>query len=147
MAILLASNRRNVASASSAGHLVVNDHDWDVSVASNNDYVEIGELPANHALHLEGCSLYGLLNAGGKLAAQTMDVFVGNTGDESSATKIFAGAAFTADTAARVAPTAFVAAKLLGVSPLNRKIYLKLTTAPATAAGTIVARIASFPAG
>lgn len=145
MATLLANNRRKVATSSSAGQPVVNDHDWDVQAANNNDYVEIGELPANHKLHGEGCALYGLLDANNQLAAQTMTVFVGNPGEEATANILFSAVAFTADTASRSALSTFLPAIALGSSPVNRKIYAKLTAAPATARGLIVARIATFP--
>lgn len=145
MATLLANNRRKVATSSSAGQPVVNDHDWDVQAASNNDYVEIGELPANHKLHGEGCAIYGLLDANNQLAAQTVTCFVGEPGTEAAANTLFSGIAFTADTAARTALSTFLAAMVLGSSPVNRKICLKLTAAPATARGRIVARIATFP--
>lgn len=145
MATLYATNRRKVAASSSAGQPVVNDHDWDVQAATNNDYVEIGEIPANHKIHGEGCSIYGLLDANNKLAAQTVTVFVGEPGEEAASNTLFSGIAITADTELRTALSTFLATFKLGASPVNRKVHLKLTAAPATAQGKVVVRIPTFP--
>lgn len=148
MAIKQALGRNRVASAPQAGLLVVNDLAWAVEAAAANDLVEIGELSANHKLFGEGCSLFAQLDANSKLAAQTFSVFVGGENGETvdnADNTIFSGVAITADTAARTPLSLHLVAEKLGVSQVNRKIYLKLTAAPATAAGVITARIASFP--
>lgn len=146
MATLLATNRRKVAFSSSAGQPVVNDHEWDVKAASNNDYVYIGEIPAHHKIHGEGCSILGLLDSNNQLAAQTVTVFVGEPGEEATANTLFSGIAFTADTEARTALSTFLATFKLGASAVNRKVHLKLTAAPATPRGKIVVRIPTFAA-
>lgn len=136
------------ASGDRAGGLVVNDHRWDVSIKANGDLIKIGELPAFHRLAPEGCRFYAL-NKGGTLAAATYDVFI-PTADgvaKAAGNTLFDDVAVTANTQQSAAPAAagFLTAEALGVSSVNRPIYIDAQTAPASAAGVIKVRIASFP--
>ncbi len=146
MATKLAIGRNSGASAPAAGLLVVNDFAWPVEVAANNDLVLIGELPAFHKLSSQGCGLFVKADAAGKLAAQNVSVFIPDTADGAATAEntVLAATAVTADTAAFVPLTAHLVAEALGSRPYNRPVYVKLGTAPATAQGELVLRLAAF---
>lgn len=137
---------RSYASAPTAGLVVVNDHAWDVQAGlAAGDLIKIGEVPAFHKIHAEASSIYA---EGASIAAQALDVYVGDTeGDaETTANTLVSGLSVTASTPARAALTTHLAAKALGAKAYNRPIYIKLTTAPATASGSITLRLATFAA-
>lgn len=136
------------ATGNQAGEPVINDHKWDVEVKVNGDLIQVGELPAFHRLAPEGCRFYAL-NRAGVLAAATYDVFIPTAEGvaKAAANTLFDNVAVVANTAQSVAPAAadFLVAEGLGVANVNRPIYIDAQAAPATAAGTIKVRIASFP--
>lgn len=148
MATSKTTSANSYASAPASGLLVKNDHRWEVAVGANGDLVKIGELPAFHRLAPEGCSFYAI-GVSGNIAAATYDVFIPTAEDEAktAATTLFDNIAVVANTPARhgVAAAAFLLAEAMGVSGVNRPIYLDLQAAPATAVGIIKVRIASFP--
>lgn len=136
MAEKLANNRNKVASSPAAGLVVVNNHEWDVEASTNGDTVLIGELPAYHQLLPEAsCLIFD-----GDAAAMTADVCV-----EADANAIFAASATLGAAFTRVACTTYELSRTLGVSAVNRPIYLKLSAAPAAAGGKVIASIASYP--
>lgn len=136
------------ASGDRAGGLVVNDHRWDVSIKANGDLIQVGELPAFHRLAPEGCRFYAL-NKAAALAAATYDVFIPTAEGVAKAAgnTVFDNVAVVANTPSSAAPAAadFLTAHLLGVSSVNRPIYIDAQAAPASAAGVVIVRIASFP--
>ncbi|MGH8073642.1 MAG: hypothetical protein ACREO4_06165 [Lysobacter sp.] len=136
MAEKLANNRNKVASSPAAGLVVVNNHEWDVEVAASGDTVLVGELPAYHQLLPEAsCLIFD-----GDAAAMTLDVCV-----EADANTVFNDSATLGSAFTRVACSTYELARTLGVSPVNRSIYLKLGTAVAAAGGKVIASIASYP--
>ena len=133
MAEILASKRGNVPYADCSGGVRYVPFEWDVVAASNNDTVHIGELPAGHRLIPELIAVI----ADGSTPAFTYSLCV-----DSDANAIIAGDAITASTFKRTALSLFQLASQIGVSSVNRKIYLKLTTAPTTSGGKLTAQIA-----
>ncbi len=130
------------ATADRAGQPVINDHVWDVEAGkANADLIKIGELPAYHQLEPALCAVFAIAE-GGVLAAQNVDVFIGDAPTVDNT--VVDNLAVVANTEQRAALTTHLAGYKLGVSPVNRPIYLLLNTAPATAAGQIVFRSASF---
>lgn len=136
MAEKLASNRNKVASSPAAGIAVVNAHDWVVEASANGDTVVIGELPAYHRLVPELCSF----TVDAAAPAMNVDVCV-----DDGTNPIFDNVAVVGGAFARTALTAFAAVAAKGVSQVNRKIYLLLNTAPATAGGKVTVQIGSAP--
>lgn len=136
------------ATSDRAGQVVVNDHRWDVAVKTNGDLIKIGELPAFHRLAPELCTLYAI-GVGGNIAAATYDVFIPTAEGvaKSAATTLFDNVAITANTPVATPATAaaHLLAEAMGVSSVNRPIYLDAQAAPATAVGIIKVRIACFP--
>jgi hypothetical protein len=118
-----------------AGELIVARLVWDVAVKSNADTVVIGYLPAGCKLHAPASQIYfdaAVPNCDvDLLLVDTSNVLI-NTG------------AHTTATATRVAMTTYELAETLGVSESNRAILLLLNTAPASAAGNIIADVAYF---
>ncbi len=147
MATKLAIGRNSAASAPAAGLQVVNDFSWPVEVAANNDVVLIGELPAFHKLNSLASGLFAKADAAGKLAAQNVTVYIPDAvdGPATAENTVLAATAVTADTAAFAPLTAHLIAEALGSRPYNRPVYVKLGTAPATAQGELVLRLAAFP--
>jgi hypothetical protein len=137
MADKFANNRNRVAIAARAGGMVVNSHVWDAEISANGDKIYIGDLPAGHKLCPEASSLI----FDGATGAMTLDVCVDVDGNP-----IFDNAATLATTFTRVACTTYQLAHTLGVSPLNRAIYLLLGTAVTVTGGKVVANIASYAA-
>jgi hypothetical protein len=130
------------ATADRAGQPVFNDHVWDVEAGkANGDWVKIGDLPANHQLAPELSSVFALAE-GGVLAAQNVDIFIGDapTADNTVVNDL----AVVANTEQRAALSTHLPGYKLGVSQVNRPIWILLNTAPATAAGQLVFRCASF---
>lgn len=148
MATSKTTQANSYATAPAVGLAVVNDHRWDVAVGTNADLVKIGELPAFHRLLPEACAFYAI-GEDGDIAAATYDVFIptAEDGAKAAGNTLFDNIAVVADTPARTAVTAaaHLLAEALGVSTVNRPIYLDLQAAPATAVGIIKVRIASFP--
>ncbi|MNV30280.1 hypothetical protein D3C71_1215430 [compost metagenome] len=146
MATKLAIGRNSCATAPSAGLLVVNDFSWPVEAAANNDLVLIGELPAYHKLHTQGSGLFAKLDAGGKLAAQNVSIYVPEAIDGVAAADntVLAATAVVADTADFVPLTSHLVAEAIGSRPFNRPVYIKLGTAPATGQGELILRLATF---
>jgi len=145
MSTKLATGRNSGASAPAAGLLVVNDFSWPVEAGADGDLVLIGELPAFHKLHSQGCGLFAKA-VGGKLAAQNVTVYIPDDLDGAAAAPntIIAATAVTADTQAFTAVSLHLVAEALGSKPVNRPVYVKLNTAPATAQGELVLRLATF---
>lgn len=134
MSELKSINREVVPVAGAAGVTIANPMVWDVEAAANGDTVHIGWLPADHKLLPEACSV---LSEGG--AAMTFDVCV-----EEDANAIVAGRAVANATFARSAVTTYEKCHELGASPVNRKVYLKLSAAPAAAGGQVTVNLVYF---
>ncbi len=148
MSTKLAIGRNSGASSPAAGLLVVNDYIWPVEAGADGDLVLIGELPANHKLHSQGSGLFAKLDAGGKLAAQNVTVFIPDALDGASAAgnTVIAPTAVVADTAAFIPMSLHLIAEALGSKPVNRPVYVKLNTAPGAQQGELILRLAAFPA-
>lgn len=146
MTTKLAIGRNSGATAPAAGLLVVNDFSWPVEAGANNDLVLVGELPAFHKLHTQGSGLFVKLDAGGKLAAQNVSIYVPDApeGAATADNTILAATAVVADTAAFVPLTSHLVSEAIGSRPVNRPVYIKLGTAPATDQGELILRLATF---
>ncbi|HEY1034559.1 MAG TPA: hypothetical protein VGE09_06220 [Pseudoxanthomonas sp.] len=143
MATFETPNAGAYATSDRAGQVVINDHQWDVEAGkTNGDYIKVGELPAYHQLDTALSEIFAIAE-GGVLAAQNLDVFIGDT--PTADNTVVDNLAVVANTEQRAAVSTHLAGYKLGVSSVNRPIYLLLNTAPATGIGQIVFRCASFP--
>lgn len=132
MAELLATKRANTPIGLNAGGVTQVQLPWDVVAASNNDTVYVGDLPAYHRLVPELTSVL----ADGSTPAMTYSLCV-----VSDSNALISGQAVTAATFNRTATTAYQLCHTLGVSDTNRKVYLKLTTAPTSAGGQVIVQL------
>jgi hypothetical protein len=133
MAELLAINRAQTPPGQNAGGVIQVQIPWDVVAATNNDTVYIADLPAFHRLVPELCNVI----ADGDTPALTYSLCV-----VEDANALISGQAVVASTFTRTAVTTYELAYTLGVSSSNRKVYFKLTAAPATAGGLLVLNLA-----
>lgn len=133
MAELLAIERANTPTGQNAGGVTRVPLPWDVVAASNNDTVYVGDLPAFHHLVPELISVI----ADGATPAMTYSLCV-----DADANALISGQAITATTFNRTGTTAYQLCHTLGASGSNRKVYLKLTTAPTTAGGRMIVNLA-----
>jgi hypothetical protein len=136
MAELLSINRGSVPTAPAANIVVVNSMDWDVVAAANGDTVYIGDLPAFHRILPEACSFI----ANGQTGAMNVDVCVGQASDV-----VHDNQAVVAATFARAAFSTFQKCYELGVSSVNRKVFLLLNTAPTVPGGKVTVSLAYYP--
>lgn len=138
MASKYAPNRNKVASSPAAGVAVVNPHTWECEASTNGDKVYIGELPAFHKIHAEGCSFI----AAGDTTAMNVDVVLE---DEEGDVTLLDNQAVSADTFARAAFSTYQAIHEAGAKPVNRRVYLLLNTAPSASRGSVTVNLASYP--
>lgn len=136
MAEKLAAKRNDTATGPAYGINVTNRHTWTVEAAANGDTVLIGELPGGHRLLPEACSVI----ANAAAPAMTIDVYV-----DTPASTLFDNVAIAGGAFARQALTAFAVAEAIGVSPLNRNVYLLLQAAPAANGGQVSVVLTSYP--
>lgn len=137
MAELLATRRDEVPYSNKDGSPIVKQFPWDVVAASNNDTVHVGYLPAFHRLVPELCCAI----ADGSTPAFTYSLMIDN-----DTNALISGDAVTASTFKRTASGLTKVVQDIGVSAANRKVYFKLTTAPASGGGKLIAQLGYAPA-
>lgn len=118
-----------------AGQQIQQRRSWPVVAKTNGDKVIVGYLPANCRLNVQDCQVI----ADGATPAFTYSLCVDIDGNA-----LISADAVTAATFKRTASTAYQAGETIGVSDVNRPVYLLLSAAPASAGGNVHVDLSYF---
>ena len=132
MADIKAINYDRTAVADRGGDVVVDRKPWPVTKQADGDKVHVGFLPAGHRLNKGDSAVV----ADGATPALTYSLIL--VDDDGTLITLISGDAITASTFKKTALGITNAnLKTIGVSQLNRDIYLLLSTAPTATGGNI----------